>query len=308
MMDSPPAKQQELLLPNTQFGVRPFLAERFQHLQAAAFYHIEVRPLSPVLGALVSGVSLAKPISDEVLQELVRARLLYRVLFFHDQEITSDQHTAFARRFGEIEEHPFLKNKEDHADVIEFEKSETEVGVENVWHSDVSWRETPSLGSILCAKEIPPFGGDTMFSDTIAAYECLDDETKQQLDGLRATNDFTQTFGRQMSEAQLLEMKKMYPAVSHPVVRTIPETGEKGIYVNRFFTRHIEGMSSDKSENLLEFLYRQMEFPEFQYRFQWQKNSVAFWDNRMVQHYAVNDYWPMGRVMERVTIIGERPI
>jgi taurine dioxygenase len=192
-------------------------------------------------------------------------------------------------------------------EVVRFAKDAETVGVENIWHSDVSWREVPALGSVLRAREVPPVGGDTLFSDMTAAYEGLDDEVKRRIDGLSAVHDFTQSFGVGMPPERLAEMQTRFPAVEHPVVRTHPRTGRRILYVNAIFTSHIVGMPREESDALLDFLFQQASIPEYQCRFRWQKNSIAFWDNRSVQHYAVNDYWPQPRVMERVAIVGDRP-
>jgi taurine dioxygenase len=230
------------------------------------------------------------------------------VLFFRDQDITTQQHVDFAKRFGELEDHPFLPSKADFPMVISFSKDDRVKGVENVWHSDVTWREKPSLGSVLRNREVPRVGGDTLFSDMFAAYEGLTDEVKQQIDGRTAVHDFTQTFGMAMDPESRAAKQAEYPPVEHPVVRTHPVSGKKGIYVNAIFTDTIVDMEREESDRLLNHLYRQAAIPEYQCRFHWEKNSIAFWDNRAAQHYAVSDYWPQKREMERVTIIGDRPL
>jgi taurine dioxygenase len=229
------------------------------------------------------------------------------VLFFRDQDLTTEQHLAFARRFGELEEHPFLQSKAGYENIVQFAKDEQVIGVENVWHHDVTWRLQPSLGSVLRAVDVPPVGGDTLFSDMVAAYECLPDETKAKLDDLVAVHDFTYSFGYSLSPEELKKKQEEFPPARHPVVRTHPTTGRRCLYVNAIFTSHIEGLTDEDSAELLELLYRQADVPEYQCRFRWQKNSIAFWDNRAVQHYASSDYDPQRRVMERVTIIGDEP-
>lgn len=289
-----------------QPGARPYLDDRQQVLESMDFNHLSIRRLSPVIGAEVSGVDLAN-LSEAQIEEIDRARLAFRVLFFRDQDISAEAHLDFARQFGELEEHPFIPSAEGEPEIVRFEKDQQVQGVENVWHSDVSWREVPSLGSVLRAHEVPEVGGDTLFSDMVAAYECLDEETRELIDGKIAVHDFTQSFGHLLSAEELAERQKEFPAVEHPVVRTCPQTGEKSIYVNRVFTSHILGMEPEESADLIDRLCRQADVPEFQCRFHWQPDSIAFWDNRLVQHYAANDYWPRRRVMDRVTIIGERP-
>ena len=271
------------------------------------YRRVSPRPLSPTVGAEIEGISLAEPMDDETYGEVHRALLEYKVIFFRDQDITPEQHVAFARRFGDLETHPFVRHRDGHPEVMVLKKSEKMGGYENVWHSDVTWRLEPSLGSVLLAREVPEVGGDTLFCDMVSAYEGLDDELRARVDGLKAIHDFTQTFGRFMSDEELKKKKEEFPPAAHPVVRTHPETGRKGLYVNAAFTSHIVGMEPEESDRLLDLLYRQATVPEYQCRFHWERHSVAFWDNRAVQHYAVSDYYPSRRLMERVTVIGDRP-
>lgn len=291
-----------------KFGPRRFLDATRRELLAAPYSHVSVTPLGATIGAEIGGVDLREPLTGETFAEVERALLDFKVIFFRDQDLTSRQHLDFARRFGDLEEHPFLPSADGEVEVVRFAKDERTVGVENIWHSDVSWRKVPALGSVLRAREVPAVGGDTLFCDMIAAYEGLDDELKERLQDMRAVHDFSQSFGVGMPKEKLREMQARFPAVEHPVVRTHPRTGRKILYVNAIFTSHIVGLPQEESDALLDFLYRQATIPEYQCRFRWQKNSVAFWDNRSVQHYAVNDYWPQPRVMERVAIVGERPV
>ena len=271
------------------------------------FERIELKPLSPTIGVEIGGVDLREPLDDQTFAEVEKALHGFKVIFFRDQPITIQQQLEFAARFGELEEHPFLPAKDGHGEVIRFEKDEDTVGVENIWHSDVSWREIPSLGSVLHAREVPEVGGDTLWADMEAAYEGLPDEVRERIDDMVAVHDFTRSFGHFLKPEELAEKQKEFPAVEHPVVRTHPVTGRKSIYVNIVFTSHIVGLTNEESDELLGFLCRQASFPEYQCRFRWEKDSIAFWDNRQCQHYAANDYWPMRRVMERVTVIGEKP-
>jgi taurine dioxygenase len=287
-------------------GPRAHVRDEYERLKQLRFDHIEVRTLAPTIGAEIGGVNLAD-VDDASFAEIHRAWLEYKVVFFRDQSIDARQQVAFASRFGELEGHPFLPAKDEDERIIRFEKSADVAGVENLWHSDVSWREVPSLASILRAVEVPPAGGDTLFCDMIAAYAGLPDDVKEAIDGAFAVHDFSHSFGLALSKEELEQRQKQFPAVRHPVVRTHPETGRKILYVNSIFTSHIEGIPDDESRKLLDFLCRQATTPEYQCRFQWRTGSVAMWDNRAVQHYASNDYWPMRRVMERVTIIGDRP-
>jgi taurine dioxygenase len=288
-------------------GPRKFLRTRREELAALHFERIGVEQMGATIGAEISGVDLRRPLDDATFGELERALLAFKVLFFRDQDLSPPEHAAFGRRFGELEVHPFLPSPEGCPEVVLLAKNEAIGGYENGWHSDVTWRVAPSLGSILRCRECPPVGGDTLFADMAAAYQGLPDEVKERIAGLRAVHDFTITFGRMLTPEKLAEKQREYPAVSHPIVRTHPQTGEKVIYVNRGFTSHVEGLDRDESNRLLAYLYQQASHPEYQVRFRWRKDSIAFWDNRSTQHYASSDYWPETRVMERVTVVGDRP-
>src|SRR5262249_19532153 len=212
------------------------------------YRRIRPEPLSPTVGAETPGLSLAEPMDDETFDEVHRALLDYKVIFFRDQDLTPEQHVAFARRFGALETHPFVPHRDGYPEVMVLQKNEQVGGYENVWHSDVTWRLEPSLGSVLLAREVPPVGGDTLFSDMYAAYEGLGDKLRASLDGLHAVHDFTRTFGRMMSAEELAKKRQEFPPAEHPVVRTHPETGRKGLYVNAAFTSHIVGMEKDESD------------------------------------------------------------
>jgi taurine dioxygenase len=293
-------------MPIRRFGPRPALRAERQHLEALRFDRIGVHPLAATIGAEISGVDLGQ-LDDLTFAEIERAFFAYKAIFFRNQDISTEDHLGFAKRFGPLEEHPFLPAKQGYEAIVEFSKDDKVIGVENVWHHDVTWRKQPSLGSVLRAVEVPAVGGDTLFADMALAYDCLDDDVKQRIDGLVAVHDFSQSFGLGMSPEKLREQQARFPPAQHPVVRTHPTTGRRCLYVNSIFTSHIEGMPAEESEQLLDFLYRQSDVPEFQCRFRWQKNSIAFWDNRAVQHYASSDYDPQRRVMERVTVIGDEP-
>ena len=267
--------------------------------------------LSPCIGTEVQGIDLSQALSDEVIDYLKQLLIERKVLFFREQPITTEQHIQFAARFGALEIHPFTRNDAQNPEVIQLVNDEANPPQINVWHSDVTWRQQPSLGSILRGREVPEVGGDTLFANMEAAYEGLDDATKQQLEGLRAIHD-NEVFLRSMlangaSDAQVEEKRKSFPPATHPVVRTHPQSGRKSLYVNRVFTRSIEGMEPSESDALLQKLYLQAWIPDYQCRFRWRPDSFAFWDNRAAQHYAAADYWPQRRVMERVTIVGDRP-
>jgi taurine dioxygenase len=263
-------------------------------------------PLTPVIGAEVGGVDLAAPLDDELHAELNRALLEWKVLFFRDQRLDPHGHRDFARRWGELEVHPFLPQGAL-PEIVRFEKDGANGGYENIWHSDVSWREVPSLGSVLHCIEAPAYGGDTLWADMACAYDLLPDDVRARIDDLTAVHDFATSFGLAMTPEQLAQSRAQYPPAEHPIVRTHPETGRRTLYVNEIFTSHVPGLEPEASEQLLQRLFRQARMPELQCRFRWTPGSVAFWDNRATQHYAASDYHPQRRVMERVTIIGDRP-
>ncbi len=288
------------------YGPRKHIASQRERLDALQFDHFEATLQSPCLGAEIRGVDLSKPSNPALLRELETALVEFKVLFFRDQDLSQQQHVDFAGQFGELEDHPFLPAGET-PKVIRFAKDETTVGVENNWHSDVSWRQEPSLGSVLRAYEVPDVGGDTLWADMESVYEGLPDEVKEHIDRLNAVHDFIHTFGLGLSEEERERKREEFPPASHPMVRTHPETKRRCLYVNRIFTSHIEGLDREESDDLLDFLYREVEVAEYQVRFKWAANSVAFWDNRSTQHLAISDYWPRKRVMERLTIIGDRP-
>lgn len=283
-----------------------------QRVGSLALDGLTLTPLTPTIGAEVGGVDLRQPLEAGQVTAIRQALLDWKVLFFRDQDITTDQHLAFARNFGGLEVHPFAPQKPDYPEVLAITHNRESRGKENVWHSDVTWREKPSLGSILRAIEIPPLGGDTLFADMYAAYDGLSDETKAKIEGAYAVHDFAHFRKLMVKQGKTPEeveaFNKLYPMMEHPVVRTHPETGRKAIYVNVAFTQHIVGMDKAESDVLLKHLYAQAAIPEYQCRFRWQPHSIAFWDNRASQHYAASDYWPAVRRMERVTILGDRPV
>lgn len=275
-------------------------------VEAQPYERFDLAPLSPTIGAEVAGVDLAVPLTDALHADLHRALLEWKVLFFRDQHLTGQQHRAFAASWGDLEVHPFLPSGEVD-DVVRFEKGTTEKGYENIWHSDVSWRTVPSFGSVLRAIEVPPVGGDTLWCDMAAAYEGLPRDLREQIAGRTAVHDFANSFGALMEPDDLERWRAEHPPVEHPIVRVIPENGRRVLYVNRIFTSHIVGLDPAESDALLDRLCRQADVPEYQCRFRWQAGSVAFWDNRSTQHYAVGDYGAEHRLMERVTICGDTP-
>ena len=267
---------------------------------------LDIQPLTPAIGAEIHGVDLASPdIADAV--PAIRAALLdHGVIFFRDQQLTQEQHIAFARHFGKLEVHPATPADQPNPEVLRIAHGPKSRGQENNWHSDVTWREKPSLGSILLAREVPPVGGDTCFANMHLAYERLSPEMKRLCEGLTAVHDISRVFARRLGKAPE-ELHDKYPPMRHPVIRTHPETGQRAIYVNTAFTDRIEGLTRSESDRLLEHLYATAMDVEIQCRFRWREGSIAFWDNRVCQHLAVSDYFPARRVMERVTIAGDVP-
>lgn len=271
-----------------------------------AFERLGVTPLTPAIGAEISGVDLSQEQDEAVIGEIRAALLAHKVVFFRDQYITPAQHIAFARRFGTLEIHPATPKDQPDPEVLHIAHGPDSKGKENAWHSDVTWRAEPSLGSILRAVEVPAVGGDTLFADMGAAFRGLSPAMQDWCRTLNAVHDIARVFaGRLGKNADELHVK--FPPQTHPVVRTHPETGEQALYVNTAFTSHIEGLSAKESDWLLAHLYAQAAIPEYQCRFHWEPGSIAFWDNRAAQHYAASDYFPAVRRMERVTIAGDRP-
>jgi alpha-ketoglutarate-dependent taurine dioxygenase len=273
---------------------------------------LEIRPLSSALGAEIFGVELAARLDDETVRALRRALLEHVVIFFRDQELTPHQLLALAERFGEVVEYPLIKGLPECPLVLPVIKEpEERANFGGVWHSDTAYLERPAMASLLYALETPPAGGDTMFANMYLAYETLSEGMRRLLGGLKAVN----VAGKPVA---LQTRKEMYnkrattadvEAVSalHPVVRTHPETGRKGLYVNLAHTLRFEGMTEAESAPLLDWLFAWQIQPEFTCRFRWRPGSLAFWDNRASQHYPLNDYHGHRRVMHRVTLIGDRP-
>ncbi|MFZ3592540.1 TauD/TfdA dioxygenase family protein [Streptomyces sp. BH104] len=267
----------------------------------------ELVPQGATIGAEIRGLDLSRPLSPELREELNRALLEWKVLFFRGQHLTSESQRDFARNWGELETNPLLE-RGDSEDVVRFDKGAGGVpSYENVWHTDVTFRERPALGAVLQLREVPPFGGDTMWADMAAAYDNLSDEVKARIEGAEAEHDFLPGFRRFYGPERLAPMQELFPPVTHPVVRRHPETGRRMLFVNTSFTTRILGMERAESDRLLRLLYQQAHVPEFQVRFHWQPGDIAFWDNRATQHYAVADYGDARRVAERVAIAGDRP-
>jgi taurine dioxygenase len=265
---------------------------------------VEIRRLAGALGAEILGVDLSRSIPA---QEIRRAFLEHQVVFFRDQKLDPAQLMAFARTMGKPIEYPFVKGIPGFPEVIEVKKLEHERhNFGGIWHSDTTYLDEPPMGSMLLAREIPPYGGDTEFASQYLAYEALSAGMKQLLAGLKAVNSSSKADVTRTREDRVKDQARRYEA-EHPVVRTHPETGRKALYVNFGHTVRFAGMTEEESAPLLEFLFRHQVKPEFTCRFQWRVGSLAFWDNRCAQHNPVNDYHGHRRVMHRVTLAGDRP-
>ncbi len=288
-------------------GPTTHLADERARLAGLRWEHFDVRQLAPTIGAELHGIDLTGDISDPAIAEIRRALHAFKVIFFRDQPLTPTQHVAFARRFGDLEIHPFIPPNPDVPELVRFEKTAEVAGYENAWHHDVTWRERPSMGAILHAVTVPDVGGDTLFCDMFAAYDGLDAAVRARIDELDAIHDYARAFGRQVPAEQVAEMRARFPQVAHPVAPRHEVTGRRHLYVNRVFVDHLEVGEASDGADLFELLCRQADYPEYQCRFRWEPHSVAFWDNRAVQHYASSDYWPEVRIMERASIVGTRP-
>ena len=281
---------------------------------------MRIEPLTCAIGAELHDVLLADAIDDDRLFAAIRAALLkHRVLFLRDQDITRDEHVAFARRFGELEDHPVAGSDPEHPGLVRIYKTPDQPNerYENAWHTDATWRVAPPFGCVLRCVECPPVGGDTMWANMALAYENLPEQVKAQIADLRARHSIETSFGAAMPIEKRLALKVQYPDAEHPVVRTHPETREKVLFVNAFTTHFTNFHTPERvrfgqdanpgASLLLNYLISQVYIPEHQVRWRWKKNSVAIWDNRSTQHYAVMDYPPCDRKMERAGIIGDKP-
>ena len=279
---------------------------------------MKVEKLTRTIGAEVSGISLGDAARDAGLFAEIRALLLaHRVLFLRDQDITRAEHVAFARRFGDLEDHPIAGSDPEHPGLVRIYRSEERNPYENNWHVDGLWRDNPAMGAVLRCIECPSDGGDTIWANMVEAYSRLPEDLKTRIAGLRAKSSIEHSFGAAMSMEDRQALSAKHPPAEHPVVRTHPETGEKVLFVGSFTTHFVNyhtpenvRFGLDKSPGaslLLNLLQSQAMVPEYQVRFRWRPNSVAIWDNRSTQHYAVQDYWPSPRKMERAGIVGDRP-
>ena len=268
---------------------------------------IDVRPLTPTLGAEIHGIDLSRPLGNQQFQEVHDALMAHQVIFFREQDISREEHKDFGRKFGELHIHPSAPGPEGHPEILMIHADENSKQVAgHRWHSDVSCDPEPPMGSILRLHTVPDPGGDTLFASMHAAYEALSDRMKSYLDGLIAVHDGGPNYRRRAAIDGRTDNRE-FPRAEHPVIRTHPVTGKKAIFVNPVFTVAIKGLSEEEGDAILRFLYAHNQREQFQVRFKWRPHSVAFWDNRAVQHLAMWDYFPQVRSGERVTIKGDRP-
>ncbi len=272
---------------------------------------IEARRISGALGAEIQGVDLSVPLNEILVKEIRKIFLENLVVFFRGQNLTPAQFMAFARQFGEPVEYPLVKGLEGYPKIIEVKKLEHErVAFGGIWHTDTAYLERPPMASMLLAREVPPFGGDTLFANMYLAYETLSEGLKKLLSGLKALNSSAKADASKTREDVLKHSGKKEKnnfLAEHPVVRTHPETGRKALYVNSGHTVRFVGWTEEESAPLLRFLFEFQTKPEFTCRFAWQPGSIALWDNRCVQHNPVNDYHGYRRVMHRITLAGDVP-
>ena len=273
---------------------------------------IVVRPIAGALGAEIEGVDLAKDLDEATVAAVRAAWLEHLVVFFHDQPLEPGAFLAFARRFGEVIEYPFVRGLDDYPEIIPVLKQEHElVNFGGIWHSDTAYLEVPPMASMLVAREVPPAGGDTLFANMYRAYETLSEGLRRVLDGLVALNssakaDVTRTREDRTKDRAREDARKVYET-AHPVVRVHPETGRRSLYVNVAHTVRFDGMTEEESPPLLEYVFRHQVRPEFTCRFRWRPGSIALWDNRCTQHNPINDYHGYRRLMHRITLAGDRP-
>lgn len=275
---------------------------------------LTIIPQQPRIGAEVGGIDLREPLSPDLRDRLQELLVQYKVLLFRNQFVTREQQIALGEAFGELTVHPVIRVGEKQiVQPISAERFRQyyKIGADDQrsffgWHSDETFRPIPPYASILRAIELPEIGGDTVWTDAVAAYEGLSDAIKERISHLRAVHKFLRRARlAYLTPEKIAEIERDHPAVEHPVVRIHPDTGAKVLFVNPTFTSHIIGLSEDESERLLSHLFYQITRPEYQVRFKWEKGSIAFWDNRATQHYAVFDYGDATRELERVTIKGQ---
>ena len=272
---------------------------------------LDIKPVAGALGAEIHGLDLSQELSKENSLRIRKLLNEYEVIFFRDQDISAARQKALALSFGPLQTHPAYATVAGFPEITILESTPDEPTKIEAWHSDMTFREHPPMGTVLKSVVVPPKGGDTLWSSMTAAYEGLSFHMQKFLEGLAAVHDFAHGFKESLAEPggqeRLADAIAANPPVRHPVIRTHPETGKKVIFVNSLFTTHIEGLRPAESDALLQMLYAHITTVEYSCRFQWQPHSIAIWDNRSTQHKPINDYFPAHRRMERITIDGDRP-
>ena len=269
---------------------------------------ITVTPITPNIGAEISGINISEAIDQTSYGVIHQALMDHQVIFFRDQEMTLEEHKAFGAQFGELHIHPSYPPTDGHPEVMRLhtDANSTRIAGED-WHSDVTCDNEPPMGSILHLNTVPEAGGDTLFSSMYAAYDALSDPMKDFLEGMTAHHSGEMAYRGRYKHLDVDDAGVEYPNNDHPVIRTHPVTKKKAIFVNGIFPSHIHGLKKAESDALLQMLFNHVAKPEFQVRFHWKPDSVAFWDNRCVQHYAIWDYFPQTRSGNRVTVCGDKP-
>jgi taurine dioxygenase len=281
-------------------------------VQAAKPAAFEVERMGARLGAEIRGVDLTKEWDPATFKAFEAALVEHKIVYLREQRLTTAQHVAMSRAFGELEVHPMRPQGEFPEILVLDNHKDNPVLSTDVWHSDTTFRKCPTKYTILRCQIMPKVGGDTLWANMEAAYEGLSPSFRKMIDAMRAVHDF-QNFRvlfkkTEEDQAKLKRMEELFPNPSHPVVRTHPVTGRRCIFVNPQFTLRIEGLEPDESRAILNVLYEQAHVPEYQFRLRWEPDTIVFWDNRSTQHYAANDYYPERRRMERTAVIGDEPV
>lgn len=275
---------------------------------------MKIERLSPALGAIISGIDLNATLNGEAQQGLQAALVEHQVLFLRQQFLQAEQQRDLARLFGDLHIHPIYPAHERVAEVMVLDSHKQDLRDNELWHTDVTFIQTPPLGCVLSAQQVPEFGGDTLWASSTAAYTALSKPMQALLDGLSASHDIRKSFPAarfaitEADAARFEKAKQDHPPVSHPVVRTHPVSGKKGLFVSEGFTTHINELTEAESEALLRFLFAHATHPNFQVRWHWQAGDVAIWDNRATQHFANFDYGAAHRIMHRATVLGDKPV
>ena len=275
---------------------------------------MKIDRLSPALGAVISGIDLNATLNNEAQQGLQAALVEHQVLFLRQQFLQAEQQRAVAKLFGDLHIHPIYPAHERVAEVMVLDSHKQDLRDNELWHTDVTFIQTPPLGCVLSAQQVPEFGGDTLWTSSTAAYAALSKPMQALLEGLSASHDIRKSFPAtrfaltDADAARFEKAKQDHPPVSHPVVRTHPVSGKKGLFVSEGFTTHINELTETESDALLRFLFAHATHPNFQVRWHWQAGDVAIWDNRATQHFANFDYGAAHRIMHRATVLGDKPM